>query len=514
MFEARKYQVDAIDSVFKYIKKNPDKSPLVALPTGSGKTAVMRGIVERLLVMNPSAQIILVSHESEILKQNYSAMVGVGDVGMYSAGLDRREVKQITVAGIQSVFRKPELFKKVTHLIIDEAHTIPMDDDSMYRKFINGIGKHIRIGLTATAYRSGQGHIVGADHMFDKIVIDLTFGAKFTRLVKDGYISPITINSTKLKLDAESIKTVAGDFSLKDMSIAFDREALTSRAVDEMVAKGAGRKKWLVFAIDIDHADNICDMLNTRGIKSCVVHSKMEFDKDFVLDQFTNGNTQAIVNVGMLTTGFDMKSIDLIGLLRPTQSASLHVQMIGRGLRICEGKKSCLVLDYAGNTERLGAINKITPYKRAKGEGTGEPITKTCPKCNTITTPMVKVCEECGHVFEFKQLLEVTSGDANVIASNSDWMNVSHAEYERHTKKGSKTSISVRYHCGLRYFKEWICPDHSGYAKAKSIMWLKKRGHDYVDLDGAIEFLRTSVPPKRIKVDTSGKFNRIIDYEW
>jgi len=348
--------------------------------------------------------------------------------------------------------------------------------------------------------------------MFDKIVIDLTFGAKYTRLVKDGYLCPLVINNTELKLDLTAIGTVAGDFSLKQMSSAFDRTSLTTKALDEMCMKAEDRKKWLIFAIDIDHADNICDLLNERGIFSIPVHSDMEFDKQSTIDAYRAGEIRCIVNVGMLTTGFDMPQIDMIGLLRPTKSPGLHVQMIGRGGRIAPDKKNCLVLDYAGNTARLGPVNRIKPYKKQKGEATGTPVTKTCPVCDTITFPMAKICELCGHEFEFRQLLEIMSASDEVVEKGAIWHKVRAVEYERHFKKGSPESIAVRYHCGLRFFRKWYCPDHRGYAGEKGRRYLKHRGlEEYVDLQGAIDYLRSSKQPVKIRVVTSGKYPEVLE---
>ena len=514
--EHRQYQVDSVKAALDYIKKYEGKKhPLIALPTGAGKTPVIRLVIDELLSLNPSAKIVVVSHDSQILLQNFSALKDMKDVGIYSAGLDRREIKQITVAGIQSVHRIGYMFKDFDFIFIDEAHTIPVNEGSMYRKFIEAVVQHTRIGLTATPYRLGQGYIIGDDHMFDRIVIDLTFGAKYTRLVKDGYLCPLVINDTSMKFNVDGIATVAGDYSLKQMSSAFNREALTRQAIDEMCIKAVNRKKWLLFAIDIDHADNICDMLNARDIFSMSVHSRMEFDKQSSINAYREGEIRCIVNVGMLTTGFDVPEIDMIGLLRPTKSPGLHVQMIGRGGRIAPNKKDCLVLDYAGNTARLGPVNRIRPYKKQKGESTGVPITKTCPDCDTITYPMAKICEFCGHVFEFRQLLEIMSAAEEVIDRGTTWFDVRAVEYERHVKKGSPDSIAIRYHCGLRFFRQWKCPGHRGYAGENGRAFLASKGlAEYTSLQGAIDHLRSTTSPVKIKVNTSGKYPEVLDYDY
>ena len=279
-FEDRAYQIDTVTKTIQYLQKHKwERNPLIALPTGSGKTAVMRKILEKFFWLKPFSNVVVLSHESEILKQNYRAFTGMHEeLGMYSAGQNRREIKQITVAGIQSVHRNADYFSDFDLVMIDEAHTIPQNSKSMYRNFFNGIGKHCRIGLSATPYRTGQGYIIGRDHMFDDKVVDLTFGASYTKLVRQGYICNLVTNETQLQLDTDGIATMAGDFSLKEMASAFDRQALTNMAIDEMVVKAKDRMKWLVFAIDIDHADHICDALNSRGIFTIPVHSRMEFD--------------------------------------------------------------------------------------------------------------------------------------------------------------------------------------------------------------------------------------------
>ena len=515
IYEDRYYQIDSDDAVWKYLDKHPKGHPLVALPTGSGKTAVMSRIVNSIFKRKPKAKVVVVSHDKRILAQNAKGLSSIKKVHVNSAGLGRREIGALTVAGIQSIYNSKE-FKDFDYIIIDEAHTIPVEDGSMYRTFISSVKKHTCIGLTATPYRTGQGYIVGEDHMFTKIVIDFTFGAKFTKLVREGYISNLTINNTSVKLDTTDIHMQGGDYSLKEMSSAFNRESITNAALAEMVEKGKERKKWLVFAIDIDHAENIADRLNELGIFTMVVHSKNEFDNDFVLKQYADGTIRCIVNVGMLTTGFDQPDIDLIGLLRPTQSPGLHVQMIGRGLRVFPGKDDCLVLDYAGNTERLGPINRIRPYKKGKSTATGEPITKICEVCDTIVAPMVKICPKCGHEFKFKQLIQAASGDLSIIADSAfKWFIVSNIAYTKHVKSGSPTSILVTYTCGLRVFKEWICVNHKGYAGSKAKHWLKARGiNSYTtDVMDTIRLLDKTKPTKRIRVDTDNKYPQVVDHE-
>ncbi len=100
----------------------------------------------------------------------------------------------------------------------------------------------------------------------------------------------------------------------------------------------------------------------------------------------------------MLTTGFDAPATDLIAMLRPTKSAGLYVQIVGRGCRLAPGKDNCLILDFAGNIARHGPIDAITPKRPGKGEPEDAPV-KTCPECKSIVHAAVRQCPDCGYVF-------------------------------------------------------------------------------------------------------------------
>lgn len=514
MFTLREYQTKSVAATIKFLLKDRG-NPLIALPTGAGKTPVIAELVNKL-----DGKIVVISHVKEILEQNLKALekhLPHRKISVNSAGLDRREVGDITVAGIQSIFRKPKLFKDFKYIIIDECHLIPNDGEGMYRTFLDSL-KGIVIGLTATPYRTGWGVIYGKTKMFSDLVIDYTSGSKFTGLIELGYLSDLRTKATSLKLATDDIKLIGGDFDLKGLSKSLDKDEITKTAIEEVILKGKDRKKWLIFAIDIDHAEHIAELLLQSGISAMVLHSKMEFDRDKTIKESKLGKYQAVVNVNMLTTGYDDPSIDLVVLLRPTLSASLHVQMIGRGLRIAEGKKDCLVLDFAGNTSRLGAINNITVRERGeKRPGDGNPIMKDCPKCDEILFPAVRVCPSCGHKFVFKTRLENTSGNQDIIDTGKPkWHKVDSIQYSLHKKQNGPDTMVAMYFCNYDVYKEWVCIEHTGYAKHMANHWVKKRGIDegidtVKQLLDKVHLLKT---PNKIRIDKSGKYNSIIDYSF
>ena len=477
----RYYQKEGFVNTLQYIRKNPGKHPVICLPTGSGKSLVIAELIRRL-----KGDILILSHVKEILDQNVRTIEKQTgkSVSVYSASLNRKEVGDITMAGIQSAYRQPELFKHFKWVIIDEAHTVNPEAGTMYSSFFASIGNHIRIAITATPFRTGCGYIYGTDNstLFDDVVIDYCTREKFNQLVDEGYLSKLTTKRTELEMDTSGINLVGGDFNEKQLSDRFDRDVVTNAAIKEIIAAGATRNKWLIFAIDIDHAEHIAEVLIRNGIPTAVVHSKMSesgFDRDRTLEDYDNDRYRCVVNVNILTTGFDSPKIDLICMLRPTSSPVLHVQTLGRGSRISGGKIDCLILDFAGNTARLGPINDVLVTKVRKGEGGGEPITKTCPKCDSILPPAIKICPDCGHHFKFQHHLSANAANIQVMDDGRPhWLPVTGVTYEPNIKFGSPSSITVIYDCRGRKVKEHVCIMHKGFAKEKADHWVKYRGGD------------------------------------
>lgn len=515
MYTLRPYQEPIAGKVLHYLKNNPTKHPLVAMPTGSGKTIVLADIIAKLLEKNNDYRVLVLSHVKEILEQDAKAIENhvYPNVGVYSAGLDRKEVRQITVASIQSIHKQVALFRGFNCVIIDECHLIPNNEDSMYRRFIAQSGIDHVIGLTATPFRLGSGYIYG-DHdcIFSDLIYDLTSRDKFNDLVDQGYLSKLRTRATINDLDVADIRTVGGDFDLKGMSNKFDRVGITNACVREIIINGQNYKKWLIFAIDIDHAEHIAETLIRNGIPTGVVHSKMDADRDTVIKQFRSGFYRAVVNVDILTTGFDVPDVDLVALLRPTKSPVIHVQTIGRGTRIAPNKDHCLILDFAGNTERLGPINDVHIYKKSKGTG-GDPITKRCPDCDTIHHPSVRVCDSCGHKFLFKTNLDPNSGTADIVMRDAErWYEVTDVIYSKYQKRNSPTMLKVTYFSGLRSFNEYVCIEHPGYAGHKAKHWVKYRGGNGKTVDEVL--LELLAEPTRIKVNTSQKYPIITEFDF
>lgn len=502
--QERWYQTETAEALMDFVECE-DGHPVAVLPTGAGKTHTMCLFVNAYMTEHPEDEIVVLSHVAEILEQDYAALTrffGEAFVGLWSASLKTKEKKKITVAGIQSVWREPERFAKASIIIIDECHLVNPKESGMYRSFLSQI-EAIYVGLTATHFRLGHGYIhEGESALFTDIAYDLSSFENFNRLVDECYLSKLITAPTKMKMDVDGVRVRGGDFKQDDLSDKFDKEEITNAAIDEIIKYGKKYKKWMVFAIDIAHAEHITHRFWDIGIPACVVHSKMKGDRKQIIQEYKGGKYRVIVNVDVLTTGFDVPDIDLIAMLRPTQSPVIHVQTIGRGLRVVYAggydlntidgrrdaieagpKQHCLILDFAGNTRRLGPINDvIVKSKHDKKEGNGAPITKECPECGCICHPSVKICDGCGWEFKFKHKLQANASNEDVMKrdkedgpSIEDWFDVHDIRYSIHEKKGKPSSLRVQYKIGMSTISEWICYDHKGYPKHRADNWVKFR---------------------------------------
>lgn len=523
--QARYYQDEAVSSVVSATKGfSPFKNvnPVVVLPTGAGKTIVIRDLIKQFFKLQ-GGQVLVLSHNKEILKQNYKAIKDSIEetVTLYSSGLGIKDYSgDVVVAGIQSIYKKTDLFCDVGLIIIDECHLVNPKSNGMYRDFTKHVQFARIVGLTATNYRLGDGYITdGNDPLFTETVYDLSETEKFNRLVNEGYLSKLLAKNTDKRLDVSNIKTIAGDFSDKDMSMKLDTVEINSTIVKEIIKYGKNYKKWLVFAIDIQHAENITKLFSVNGIKAAVMHSKVDPVKaESDLKAFKQGDIRAMINVNMLTTGYDDPEIDLIAMLRPTKSPVLHVQSIGRGLRTAKDKDHCLVLDFAGNVQRIGPINAVHVKKKGEGKGKGRDMAKECQHCSVVNHLSAKVCINCEEPFPIKNKLTTAAYSGNITKSsitedNSAWLPVVDVAYAIHQKLGRPSSLKVSYRTGLRTVSQWICLDHKGYAKNIALNWVKNNKPDDLPFPKNVnELYKQSVlyrKPVQIKVDFTGRYPEI-----
>lgn len=502
---------------------------MCCLPTATGKSLIIAEFIKRAFQYYPQTRVLVLTHVKELVEQNTKEILSQwthAPLGIYSAGLKQRDtIMPIVFGNTQSVYRCIEMFGHRDLLFIDEAHLLSPDQDTMLQKIIFKL-KEINpfmkvIGLTATHYRLGQGLLTDSG-LFTDICFNICDMEGFARLIHEGYLSPPIPRRTRTTLDVSGVGMVKGDFAQKELQKAVDVQDVTYHALQEMCEEGVNRKAWLIFCSGIEHADHCAEMLQYFGIKAEAIHSKIsDSDRDRRIAAFKAGELQAVTNNNVLTTGFDYPAIDLIGMLRPTMSPGLWVQMIGRGTRPYEGKVNCLVLDFARNTLRLGPIDDPRIPNR-KGPGSGEMPVKICDACGTYNHTRARFCISCGMEFQFEQKIIRTSSTQELLRNGMpqvETYEVQRVIYNRHVgKESGKASIKVSYMCGLMMFSEFIGFDHDKpMAIHMSHEWWRARhpGEPPLSTDLALRAIMELRTPRKIRVWVNkGKYPQVLGVEW
>lgn len=531
MYSERYYQTEAVDSIFHYYAKGNSGNPVIVMPTATGKSYVIARFVKYVIERWPRQRIICLTHVKELIRQNSEKLLELwpnAPLGIFSAGLDERDTKQpIIYGGVASVVNCVESFGWRDLMLVDEAHLISPKDGTNYQDVIKRlriINPNMKVvGWTATPYRMGCG-LISDGPIFTDICYDISQYDQFNRLIREGYLSPLIPKKTGIELDVSKVKTTAGDFNQGQLQAAVDHDQITYQACKEICDQGFDRQAWLLFASGIEHAEHIAATLQSMGIEVLCVHSKMPMKQaDKNIAEFKAGNLRAVVNYGKLTTGFDYPAIDLIGMLRPTMSTSLWVQMLGRGTRPSPEthKENCLVLDFAKNTPRLGPINDpVIPRKRIKGAPGVAPI-RICPECGMYNHARSTECGSCGFVFAMLPKITVTAGTDVLIRVDEPPVVVNHQVqrtlYSRKQKPGGKPMIKVQYFCGLMMFSEYICFEHGGFATRKAHEWWRNRAGTAQappTTDEALKYVTALREPKSIRVWQNKKYPEVMGYEY
>ena len=343
--------------------KNP-KPGLVVIPTGGGKSWCIADLIDKMgspatLVLQPTR---------ELLKQNYSKFTGPeigGKASMYSASMNTKEVGNVTYATPMSLKGKAELFQHVELVIFDEAHlkTTPrksgkrINRGQVYR-FLSKLPKTVKVvGFTATPLTlQVKGNRFDNYHQLSILTrITPRFWSKIIHVTQmkglydNKYLSPLRF--TSFDRGMRNAKSRGSDFDMEDVRLINQRSDVipfTADLINESIKRG--KKKILVFTPTVEEAYELQKLVPSEVIAS---GTKSE-ERENIIESFVEGDLKVLTNFGTLTEGFDCPEIDLIICMRPTKSYALWYQIVGRGIRIGEGKDLCDVVDLSGNYLEFG----------------------------------------------------------------------------------------------------------------------------------------------------------------
>ncbi len=485
----------------------------------SGKSLVLGLFVREVLEQWPDQRILIITHVKELIAQNFAELIGFwpeAPAGIYSAGLGRRDHQaQILFAGIQSVHKKAELLQRADLILIDEAHLIPRKSNTTYRRFLDtmlAMNPHMKvIGLTATPYRLDSGMLHKGE---DALFTDIAYEVSCRDLVQRDFLAPLISKSPDTQLDVSGVGKRSGEFIPGQLEAAVDVDHVTKAAVDEIVAYGEDRRSWLVFGSGVQHCRHIAEAIERRGYSfACIFGDTPAAERDAIIRQFKAFEIRCLVSMGVLTTGFNAPAVDLLAMLRPTQSTGLYVQIAGRGMRRAPGKDNCLVLDFAGNVKRHGPVDAVNPKDPQGGEG-GEAPVKMCPECQSLILIAIMECPDCGYQWPPPEPKIERRATTRAIMTDGtpEWVEVDDVSYFRHNKIGKPPSLRVEYRCGFVQHRKWVCFEHQGRPRQSAEMWWRKRSQEPAPatVDEALDEAPYLPKPAFIAVRPVGKFTEIV----
>ena len=509
----RKYQQESIENLAISLKK--DNRIILIAPTASGKSVIIAAIVDRFLKKNKQdvglsnkkirqtdthdKRVLVVCHQSHLLEQNYSQIKKINknaSVGLFCAGLNKKQTEEkIILASRDSLGANPKIVGDFELIIVDEAHLvscrahkIKKETDSIesnYAKIFQNIKHKYVIGMTGTPWRGKNTLIFGKDKFFKSV----GYKIEMKDLIEQGYLTPYVFPKKKhILIDCENLKASSktGMFRTAQLEKISNKQKIIKSCIEIWLSQTKNRKCSIFFCVSRKHAALIFEEISQKiGDEKVVYVDALTKNRTQVLEKIKNGQYKAVVNVDVLTTGFDAPIIDCIVWLRPTHSPALFVQMAGRGLRIFPDKKNCLMLDFAGNFTRFDSLenpfivcfdenNKQSNVRNEEPQKTGL-LPFDCEKCGTVAKPRSKSCGYCGNVFS-TNLLESYNIQNIWIVRN---FHLSPAAVIKNNRKKYILTMECfnQYFCKNETIRQHLFVDHKFPSQiTKVVYWKIKNG--------------------------------------
>ncbi|WP_269525278.1 DEAD/DEAH box helicase [Coraliomargarita parva] len=405
MYTLRPYQQAAVDNTLHYFRKR--RSPaVIVLPTGAGKSLVIAELAKIA-----KGRVLVLAHVKELVEQNHLKYESYGlQAGIYSAGLNQKDSAQKVIFGsIQSVAKADDsFFRDFTLLVIDECHRVGLEPESQYAQVIKQLKRNnpriCILGLTATPYRLGLGWIYNYALRGEVKTQELRFfkhciyELPLEYMIRNRYLTPpVKVDNPVTSYDFSELTESGQSYTMAQLEEVLQRQRrLTPLIIKNIVdiTESYQRQGVMIFSSTVKHAEEILAHL-PAGEARLVVGSTELTERDQIVQDFKNRAFKYLVNVSVLTTGFDAAHVDVIAILRPTESISLYQQIIGRGLRLDTDKKDCLILDYTG----MGHSIFSPEVGEKKTESESVAVRVPCPECGFVND-FWGIVDEDGNVIE------------------------------------------------------------------------------------------------------------------
>lgn len=486
----RNYQEDTVKGIKESFKRG-NKRIIMSASTGAGKTVMFSYMAKE--ASDKGRKVLVLSHRTSLLTQANGTFQAFG-IRAERIEANRKDINfsfNVYVGMIETLSRRlknkeyADFLDSIDLVIIDECHIGSFDK----------IFKHLNpktyvIGATATPVRDTKVKL-------KEFYSDIVQAIDTPELVKRGML--VKCLEYGIKTDLSEAKSRNGDFDNDSVADIFEKTKLYKGVISNY-KRVCDNSKAILFASNIKSAEKITEELSKEGYKARIIHSNSQ-DKEEVLEWFKTAKTGILVNVNILTAGFDCPDIETIILYRATKSVSLYLQMVGRGSRLHKGKDHFKVLDFGGNVQRHGSwcINRkwsLEEEKKKKSDALGMELTKDCPKCEAIVRVSAKVCTgkrfdpitfeliDCGYIFNKPTVTEEEEKELELLVDISEY-NVKNyykkgslslgmlAILVRAKKIGNRSAIMLVYNKEGRTGAQNLC-DLLGYKKGFLHTFLNK----------------------------------------
>lgn len=392
MFQLRDYQQEAVDAAWQWMTKCYDPC-CMELATAAGKSYILAALAHRLN-QHSGKKVLILGPNKEICEQNHEKYLLTGEpASIFSASLNRKETRHPVVFGSPlTVIKSIEKFKNYAAVFIDECHMLTTSIKEIIERMRESNPRLRVVGVSATPFRMNTGYIFREHYikgiMTDEECIDpyfakLVYSIEPRFLIAKGFLTEPVVGYVDDKYDTSGlVMDNKGQWTKDSIDKAFIGQGRkTARIIADVVEKSQHRNCAMIFCSTIQHAEEAMESLPPE-ISYIVTGKTSKKERENIIASAKKGKIKYLVSVGSLTTGVDIPRVDVVAMLRKTESASLFQQCVGRGMRLFEGKENCMLLDYAENIDYFFPHGDIfEPEIKAKRKLESVPMTVCCPTC-------------------------------------------------------------------------------------------------------------------------------------
>ena len=398
----RPYQEIAVNSAIDALDKHGNT--VVVAPTGAGKTIMLSALIGQRC--QTRRNVLVLQHRDELVNQNMDKFKRINPNILTSVvNAEEKDWNGDAVFSMVQTLSRPnnlDNMKVMDMIVVDESHHVVADT---YTRIINHARENNEnveiVGFTATPNR-------GDKKGLREVFTNCSHQIEISTLIREGFlVSPKTyVIDVGVRSELENVRKTVVDFDMDQVARIMNKRAINQRVVSEWVDKANGRKT-VVFCSTIAHAEDLCQEFVEEGVNAKIVTGNTDkTERREILEDLSSGDTQVVVNVSVLTEGFDSPPVSCIVLTRPCSYKSTMVQMIGRGLRTIDQneypdivKTDCVVLDFGTSVLTHGSLEEEVNLEGSQSELQGDAPEKVCPECNSVVPLGVRECPMCG--FEF-----------------------------------------------------------------------------------------------------------------